>query len=127
MNLPNTKLRILFFILEKTVYLSMLGLGIYFIYHGDVVPKFEKRRTNYLEYQERITELPTIVAKIYPLTKSIRFGEDIKIQFRYRNQSGSFQKPIDLTYGENAIQNNSAFTINIQDLMPYLGYGLDVV
>ena len=125
MHLPKSVIALVFLIIEKTIFLSLLGLGVYFIYHGDVLSRFEKKRTNFLSYGESITELPTVVIGVVgtsgfcsSLTKHIKLGEDIKIWFRYRNQAGSLQDPIDLIFGENIIGNNSLI-LDIQDLLPH--------
>ena len=50
---------------ERAIYLFILiCLGVYFIYIGDVVNRFQAKKTNLAEYFEPITELPTIFAWI---------------------------------------------------------------
>ena len=45
---------------ETVLNLSLVILGLYFIYQGDVMNRFMLKRTNFAEYYEDITELPTI-------------------------------------------------------------------
>ena len=63
-HLPKSVIALVFLIIEKTIFLSILGLRMYFIYHGDVLSRFEKKRTNFLSYEESITELPTLVVGV---------------------------------------------------------------
>ena len=74
------------------MYIAFLCLGIYFIYEGNVVQRFQMKRTNFAESNERINELPTILAEIeykypYPDTLMI-YGTDFNIAL-LPNQSAS--------------------------------------
>ena len=51
-------------IIEKAIYLSLLGLGIYFVYQGDVIQRYRIKRTNFAEYSEPVSELPTIITRV---------------------------------------------------------------
>ena len=48
----------------KVKYLSLLVLGSYFIYQGDVLAKFSLERTSYAMYKEPVFEMPTIMTKV---------------------------------------------------------------
>ena len=50
-----------FKIAEKLVYVCLMSLGFYFIYQGDGWNNFVNQRSNFAEYNEPISELPTIV------------------------------------------------------------------
>ena len=65
-------------IMEKLLYFALLGLGIYFIYRGDVIPRFWLGRTNFAEYLEDMNEFPTITAYIGNAPKNFTLGEDFK-------------------------------------------------
>ena len=68
--------RTLFRALQKLVYLTMLGLGVYLIYKGDVVQRFQRERTNFAVFEEEISELPSVVMYIQPWNSDIKFGKD---------------------------------------------------
>ena len=48
-------------IVRALFYFTLFGVGIYFIYQGDVVQRYLLRRTDFTVYEEDITELPTVV------------------------------------------------------------------
>ena len=50
-----------FKIAEKLVYVCLMSLGFYFIYQGDGWNNFVNQRSNFAEYNEPISGLPTIV------------------------------------------------------------------
>ena len=41
--------------IDRIVYLSLLGLGMYFIYEGVVVYRYRLRKTNFAEKSEQVT------------------------------------------------------------------------
>ena len=93
--------------LEHTLYITMMGLGFYFIYKGNVVQRFQRERTNFAVYEEIITELPTIVTYIrLPKNRlAVKYGQDFNIQY----QSGTVAtlgKGTNLTFGQNTIKNS---------------------
>ena len=49
---------------DKLFSFSLFGLGIFFIYMGDVIPRYQIGQTNFAVYQETMKELPTIVTYI---------------------------------------------------------------
>ena len=105
-------------ITEQLVCLCMLGLGIYFIYQGQVLQKFHLMRTNFAVYRERIFELPTIMIYIYYGNQNasnydFKLGRDFEIQFK----TGILALPLDginLTLGENQIK-DSDLKVNLAD------------
>ena len=63
-----------------------MGTGVYFIYYGDVWERYRLKRTNFAEYTEQITELPTFVTWIQyrqniQTSEHLKFGEDISIVY----------------------------------------------
>ena len=48
-------------IVDRIVYLVPLLVGFYFVYQGDALDKFIKKRTSFIEYYEPLTQLPTII------------------------------------------------------------------
>ena len=72
-------------LVQNVLYFSMLGLGIFFIYEGEVIQRFQLRRTNFAVFEEDLTELPTITTYIYPYIANITYNRDFKIFFRLGN------------------------------------------
>ena len=96
---------------EHLVYLCMLGLGIYFIYQGQVLQKFERMRTSFAVYKECIFELPTIMTYIYPYNDVMELGRDFEIQFATGDTAWALDG-INLTLGENKIK-DSGLKVNL--------------
>ena len=92
-------------LLENLPYFSLLGLGIYFIYMGDVIPRFWVGRTNFAEYEEEMDELPTISTFVYH--ENLTLGEDFNLSL-----SGKILK-----FGNNDIQSNQ-LKVHLQHVMP---------
>ena len=90
---------------QKLVYLCMLGLGIYLIYQGEVLQKFQLMRTNFAVYKEHIFEFPTIGTCIYPYSYTFKLGRDFNIQFKAGVETFPLEG-INLTIGENEIKNS---------------------
>ena len=84
------------------VHLNFLLVGLYFIYHGEIFPRFLKGRTQFAEFEEDITELPTILTFLEftktPMTP-LSYGPDLNISLQVAGQG----KPIILTLGNNTI------------------------
>ena len=66
-------------LLDNLLYFSLLGLGIYFIYIGDVIPRFWIGRTNFAEYEEVMNELPTISTYIRNVPENYTMGKDLSL------------------------------------------------
>ena len=54
----------LFQVIHRLGYISLLMLGYYFIDRGDILQKYNSRRTNFAEYYENVTEMPTIGIRV---------------------------------------------------------------
>ena len=67
-------------LIEKLVYIALICVGCFFIYQGDVLQRFQLKRTNFAEYEENLTEFPTILT--WPAFGNLKFGEDYNISFR---------------------------------------------
>ena len=109
-------------IVRQFMYIAFLCLGIYFIYEGNVVQRFQMKRTNFAESNERINELPTILAEIeykypYPDTLMI-YGTDFNISYQAVGSEEKIDKQINLTLGENTLY-NSELIINFQQQSEY--------
>ena len=46
--------------LDKLLYVALAMLGFFFIYHGEVIQRFNKGKTFFAEYNEALDEFPTI-------------------------------------------------------------------
>ena len=68
-----------------------------FIYQGDVLQRFQLKRTNFAEYEEETTELPTI--QTWLGFGNLTFGQDYNISY---TQHGSSQSRV-LSQGHNMI------------------------
>ena len=53
-----------FQVVDAMAYFALSVLGFYFIFQGDVLEKFASKRTNFAQYEEEVTELPTILTYI---------------------------------------------------------------
>ena len=77
--------------IDRIVYLSLLGLGMYFIYEGDVVYRYRLKKTNFAEKSEPVKELPTILAHIefkYPFSKvPLICGKDFNISLQVTEET----------------------------------------
>ena len=98
-------------ILENLLYLALLGLGIYFIYMGDVIPRYWLGRTNIAEYQEVMNELPTISTYIINVPENFTMGKDFYLSLNGKT----------MEFGINDIQGlvtDSRLKLNVQHVMP---------
>ena len=84
---------------NKIIYITLLGIGCYFIRQGDVIGKFEAKGTNYLIYDEKITEFPTIVTYLWPPKPNLIYARDFNITF----QAIGYSVGINLTDGKNIV------------------------
>ena len=71
--MPGSRIKVFILTLESIVYFLLLGMGIYFIYDGGLVQKFQLGRTNFALYEEPVSELPTIVTFMKPWNESFTF------------------------------------------------------
>ena len=69
--------------LNALVYISLFSLGCFFIYQGNVVQRFQEKKTNNAEHTEVAAEMPTIVTWPEPVNWSTKllFGENYTIVF----------------------------------------------
>ena len=97
--------------LDQLIYSAFLFLACYFIYVGDVLDKFRSKRTNFAEYLEPVTELPTITTYIQSTDKIgvLLYGKDFNISYavytgQYTDGGKSQLKYNNLTIGINKIE-----------------------
>ena len=105
----SVKVDYIFKTLGILVYVGSMVGGLYFIYQGGIVQRFNLKRTNFAIYSEPIVELPTIVAYVYPWTNEIIYGTNFNISYEKRNPSTSDTvSGTKLVYGENSIQDTDS-------------------
>ena len=85
---------------DKFIYISLLGIGCYFIHQGDVVSNFQSKGTNFAMSKETITELPTITTYLWPPSKDFMLGRDYNISYQAAGSHGG----LNLTYGNNFLK-----------------------
>ena len=93
--------------LNVMVYISLLSLGCFFIHQGNVVQRFQERKTNFAKQDELVTEMPTIVTWPSPVDWKLKLllGENYFIIFEYMG------KETVLTEGYNK---HSSGTIHVE-------------
>ena len=64
---------------EIIVYALLLGLGIFFIYMGDVIPRFQDKRTTFAVYSEEMNEIPTISSYINNVPANFTLGKHFNL------------------------------------------------
>ena len=100
-------------IVHKLFHSTMIALGCYFIYQGEVVQKYKSKMTNFALSEENIAELPTIKTWISPLTSQFKLGKDFNITYKSGTEA-SEMKPVNLSLGNNSIDGD--LTVNFQRL-----------
>ena len=73
-------------VLQNAVYIALLTLGCYFIYQGKVVQRYLIQRTDFSEYSEAMSELPTLITFILPF-ETLTLGKDFNISFYPKGSS----------------------------------------
>ena len=100
-------------VLDIIVHIHLLIAGLYFIYHGNIFQRFLKGRTQFAEFEEDITELPTILTYIEfkktPITP-LKYGSDFNISFKIVGQGN----PTILSPGDNDIH-KSLLQLRLED------------
>ena len=71
-------------IIDNILYVGLISIGCYLIYRGKVWSKFQQGRSNYAEYNEPITELPTFVTRIQYAEGHQLFGDDFTFTFGHK-------------------------------------------
>ena len=87
-------------IFDNILHAGLLTLGLYFIYQGNVINRFQQRRCNFAEYDEPVTELPTIVTRMDQLPSN---QESLKFRKNFWILLGKEMEDKWLLEGENSI------------------------
>ena len=99
--------RQIFEVLDKVVYLILTIVGAYFIIQGEVVPRYVQRRTNFYQYEEDISELPTITTFMDPIdidSSLVQLGRDFNISFQGVTSTEMTNLTIGINWMENDVQ-----------------------
>ena len=91
-------------------YIGLLSVGIYFILEAEVLQRYQLGRTNFAEYEESISERPTIVTYFEPGSTHLKYGVDYNISYQVYSQ---VQEPnvqeFNLTHGQNQVAGEGVF------------------
>ena len=84
-NMIQFRVKNLFNLLNYIVYTVFICIAFYLIHQGDIVQRFQQKRTNFAEYSEKVRQLPTIVTWIQYLqgvnrSQHLKYGEDYFIR-----------------------------------------------
>ena len=101
--------------ISKVKYFILLALGYYFIHQGDVLAKFQMKRTSFSEHMEPISELPTLLTKvIYNDNRTWTYGKDFTIV--YGKLKSDSQISSTLTFGENVV--DGSLNLYFENVVP---------
>ena len=111
----SNKTYLIFQAIDRLVSLALMILGIYFIYKGDVINRFQLKRTNFAEFTEEISEIPTITTWIeYSNGPFLKYWSDFYMQFYNWENNTS----IDLEIGKNYIS-GSKLRVYVEEFFYY--------
>ena len=106
----------LFKALDHFGYLVLLLVGCYFIYEGNIVERFQQRKTNFAEAVENVTEYPTIVTWIeYQQPREVlTLGSDFNLSISLDYSEGIYLKD-----GQNFMDGDYSTMFNLEEI-PYV-------
>ena len=107
---------------------SLICLGVYLFYVGDCLSKFQMQRTNFAQFSEAITELPTLYTWIEYSDYSKRrleIGQDFNITYWTSNRENNDDDDEEeggkiLEFGSNEI-NGTKLEMEIEELEYQVG------
>ena len=92
---------------DKVLCITLFGLGFYLIAYGEVIQKFQLKRTNFAVYTERITELPTILTGMSGDIMDLEFGRDYGMFYGAASASMFYEllnmQSVNLSEGHNSV------------------------
>ena len=111
------KIKYLFKALDGLLLVLLTGLGLYFIYKGDVLNRFQLKRTNFAEYTEDISEIPTVTTWISYASNGhfLKYWRDFKMRYWKNNTS------TELALGENEIK-GSQLSVYLEEFKEQEGH-----
>ena len=90
-------------VFEKVTYLTLLSVGIFFIYQGDVIQRFQTGKTSFVKSSEAMTEMPSIRIRMSP-TSNPKVGIDFNVSLStLSNFSHPNSMANNLTFGKNNV------------------------
>ena len=107
-----------FQIVDNVFYVTLLILGIYFIYQGDVWYRYSSRKTLFAESDEPLTEFPNIILR--QNGGGTDLGEDFNITFTAKTAAFSTER--NLTFGENSFVNTD-LKVYFEQIDEKMGHG----
>ena len=110
-------------ICRNFVYVILLCLGVYFIYAGQIIQKFQQKRTNFAEYGEEITEFPTILTSLEYTTqvdKILEYGKDFNLTLQTTQSWEDGQKVTSLVLGQNVV--GDGLKVDVSELIEHNEY-----
>ena len=91
-------------IIDRLTYLALSILGLYFIVEGNVIQNFRSGKTNFAQYSEPVTEIPTILTFIDSTKqRQYKYGIDFKISVGEWISNYNEGVSTNLTFGGNPI------------------------
>ena len=128
---PQIKPKYFLISVGKIFYLIMLGVGIYLIYQGEVIEKYQQKLTRRNYYEQELTELPSIVTILEyhdpQLKKDIYldFEKDYHILFN-EGEHLSLENATRLTYGINSLR-QSDFDVRVENYRNHIGVSITLM
>ena len=112
------RIKDLFKVIDGLILFLLMGLGFYFIYKGDVLNRFQLKRTNFAEYTEDLSEIPTVTTWIVYASKGpfLKYWRDFKIRYYHWDNNTSTI----LALGENDIQ-GSKLSVYLEEFKEHEG------
>ena len=111
----------LFHLIGNVKYVIFLVMGSCFIFQGNVIQKFESKKTSFTEVVESLSELPTIlITIIYKENRNLSYGNDISITFGKMHSAIKYN----LSYGMNDMDDPSIPSLRFE---PYSARDLGAV
>ena len=101
-------------IISKVFYFTLLCLGLFLILNGQVLDRFLQKQTAFREYEEKVTELPSVFTFTIPMTNQWkRLGEEFNIS--YGNLLSKPSQRTNLTMGDNLI--DSVLMVHVEQTL----------
>ena len=116
----------LFEAFDKLAYGILSIVGCYFIYKGGVLQRFNERKTFFVEYDEPVTELPSLLTYIdSPIRRDLKYRIDFNLSFGYgakpciplnlgKNFIDTYSNPLEIDL--EALWDGTVFRITPQNL-----------
>ena len=111
-----TKKEYVLLVFDNFIYFIWLAIGFYFISEGEVVQRYLVGRTDFYQFNEAMTEFPTIMTFIQFAPTNSRMGKDFNVSLSLMDDM--LGTPTVLTVGKNHIQGTD-IEIDFQHFHPW--------